>query len=367
MKINTLSLSQYRNYTSFTGQFRDGLNVIVGQNGQGKTNLLESIYFLSTLRSFRTTQDKDLIQFDEDYFRINAEIFQQDSLQKYQLVVLKTGKSIKVNNTILKKSSDYLGLVNCVLFSPQDLSFFSDSPKVRRKFLDIESTKLSKKVLTHLNNYYKVLKERNALLKQTHVDEALLDILTQQLIDDMFVIVNYRSKLIEFLNQRTHELFNKISHKDHLIEFKYQTEINETDEQLFKELMLNKMNQNKSRDILFKMTHSGAHRDDLVTLMDSIDINSIASQGQKRLVLLAMKLALIEFIVLELNEPPILLLDDVFSELDSEHQQRFIDFCPQSIQTIITTTSVLDLKQEMTIFEIKNGQLETRRTQHGEQ
>lgn len=368
MKINRLTLNHFRNYSHFETNFDEGLNIIVGDNAQGKTNLLEAIYFMSTLRSFRTQSDKDLIQFDQDYFKVNCEIENDLGQKNCQVVVFKNGKSIKVNQTIIKKSSEYIGTLNCVSFSPSDLNFFSESPRVRRKFMDIEATKLSKRYLHHLNNYFLLLKQRNALLKQPKVDDEVLNILTRQLIDDMWEIVSYRYEMIEFLNQRTQILFNQMTQLDYQIEIRLNTEFNPSDQESFKKRMLEKMNQNKPRDIYFKVTHSGCHRDDIETLMNGVDINSIASQGQKRLVLISLKLALIEFITSKLNETPILLLDDVFSELDTHHQHLFLENCPKDIQTILTTTSVDQLNQlnrEMTLFEISEGHLVTRRQNNG--
>lgn len=368
MKINSLSLLNFRNYESLTCQFNPQLNIIVGDNAQGKTNLLESIYFMSTLRSFRTQSDQDLIRFDQDYFKVQCEIETELTTKNCQVLVFKSGKSIKINETIIKKSSDYIGTINCVSFSPQDLNFFNDSPKTRRKFLDIEATKLSRQYLYHLNNYVNLLKQRNALLKQPNVDEEILMILSKQLVDDMWEIVSYRQEIVDFLNSKTQVLFNELSESDDLINFELKTEVEVTSESEFKQKMMDKMIQNKARDIYFKVTHAGCHRDDLITMMNNHDINTMASQGQKRLVLIALKLALIEFITQKQNETPILLLDDVFSELDETHQQLFIKNTPSNIQTIITTTSIdesIKLNRPMTIYEIEAGQLVERRDLNG--
>lgn len=368
MKIKSLSLFQFRNYDNLLIEFNPGLNIIVGDNAQGKTNLLEAVYFMSTLRSFRTQSDKDLINFNQDYFKIQCEVESELSQKNCQVVVLKTGKSIKVNHNMIKKSSEYIGLINCVSFSPQDLNFFSDSPKVRRKFLDIECTKLSKEYLFYLNNYFSGLKQRNALLKQPAVDEDVLMILTKQLIDDMWMIESHRHEIVQFLNQRAELIFRELTHSEKKLEFQLQSDIVSENETEFKQKMMEKMMTNKTRDLYFKITHAGCHRDDLMTRMDGVEINSIASQGQKRLVLISMKLALIEYITYKLKETPILLLDDVFSELDQTHQHLFLKHCPQQIQTIISTTSVENLHQlnrPMTLFEIKQGQLLQRSTING--
>lgn len=368
MRIKSIRLNNYRNYSHLTTEFNPGLNIIVGDNAQGKTNLLEAIYFMSTLRSFRTQNDRDLISFDDDYFRIQCEIETELSTNKATVVVLKNGKSIKINETMIKRSSEYIGFINCVIFSPQDLNFFNDSPRVRRRFLDIESTKISKKYLRALNQYFLILKQRNALLKQPQIDEEVLKILTHQLIDEMWIIVDYRLKLVENLNKRIKPLFNSLSSESLDIELKYQTEVMTTDENEFKQLMLDRMKQNKVRDIYFKVTHSGCHKDDLMTSVNSYDINQFASQGQKRLALIALKLALVEYITQQTKQAPILLLDDVFSELDEHHQQKFLEYCPHDSQIIMTTTSIDQLNEidrNMTVFEIEKGQLIVRREING--
>lgn len=368
MKIKSINLLNYRNYSSFSTDFNPELNIFVGDNAQGKTNLLEAIYFMSTLRSFRTQNDRDLIKFDEEFFRIQCEIETDVSTNKAQVVVLKNGKSIKINETMIRRSSDYIGTLNCVIFSPQDINFFSDTPRTRRKFLDIEATKVSNKYLVALNHYFDVLKQRNALLKQPQIDEDVLSILTHQLIEDMWIIVDYRLKMVKSLNKKIKLLFKKLSQEDNSIDFQYQTEFTTDSEQEFKRLMHDRMKQNKMRDIYFKITHSGCHRDDLSAYMNTHELNQIASQGQKRLVLIALKLALVEFIYDKEQRNPILLLDDVFSELDQTHQQRFLENVPSDSQILLTTTSIdqlKELKRPMSVFEINKGQLITRRDLNG--
>lgn len=368
MRVKSINLLNYRNYTSFNTELSPGLNIIIGDNAQGKTNLLEAIYFMSTLRSFRTLNDRDCIQFSKDYFRIQCDIENKLSEKKCQVVVFKNGKSIKINETIIKRSSDYIGTLNCVIFSPYDLNFFDDSPRVRRKFIDIEATKISNQYLVHLNQYFEVLKQRNALLKQPLIDDDILNILDHQMIEHMWVIVDYRNKMINYLNQRIGPLFDKLSKETHKIELKYKTEVISVHEDEFKQSMLEKLKQNKVRDTYFKITHLGCHRDDIEALMDDLQLTQVASQGQKRLVQIALKLALVDYIAANSNEVPVLLLDDVFSELDKTHQKKFLENCPTDSQIILTTTSIEFIKEienPMTIYEIKQGQLVTRRNLNG--
>lgn len=368
MKIKTLTCQNFRNYSHLELSLHPQMNVFVGRNAQGKTNILEGIYYLSTLRSFRTSNDSDLIQKNKDYFRIKGSIEKEYSSILCQLLVTENGKSLKLNETIIKKTSDYLGTLNCVIFSPIDLIFFDDSPRNRRRFIDMEASKLSTAYLQASNQYSQLLKERNTLLKREKIDDEVLNILTNRLIDKMFEVVSYRRKMLDYLSQALNKVFNALSSQSLNLSIKYHTVSEEKDEIKFKKQLNFKMNQSKERDKLFRMTHIGCHRDDIECFVEDISASSVLSQGQKRLVMIALKLALVEFIHKQTKELPILLLDDVFSELDKVHQQRFLMACPPSIQTIITTTTLShlsELTQPMSIYEISKGEVIKRRNING--
>lgn len=364
MKINSLQLTNFRNYKKCQVQLSSGINVLLGENAQGKTNLLESLSFVSSLRSFRINNESQLIYFDKEASKIKCELEKTTGLKSLSVVISKEGKSLMINDTLIKKSSNFIGELNTVLFEPSDLGFFEDAPRVRRRFMDMELTKLSSSYLSHVNSYSRVLKQRNALLKQLEVDSDTLDILDQQLINHHIVIVKNRRQFIDFLNTQCNNYFNQLSKAKANLKLIYKTDVFHENDNEFKKHCLEKLKMNRQRDLYFKLTHFGAHRDDIVSLFNDIQLSQVASQGQKRLVILSMKLALIDYIHDKLNEQPVLLLDDVFSELDKDHQKKFIQLCPKDIQTIITTTDLISLEyinKVITIFDIKEGEITLRR------
>lgn len=364
MKINSIQLTNFRNYTKSHVQLSSGINVLLGENAQGKTNLLESLSFVSSLRSFRINSESQLIHFDRDASKIKCDFEKSTGSKTLSIIISKEGKSLMINDTLIKKSSNFIGELNTVLFEPSDLGFFEDAPRVRRRFMDMELTKLSSSYLIHVNSYSKVLKQRNALLKQLEVDVDTLDILDQQLINHYMVIVKTRRQFIEYLNKQCNYYFNELSKVKANLELIYKTDVFHENDNEFRKRCLEKFKINRQRDLYFRITHFGAHRDDIMSLFDGIQLNQVASQGQKRLVILSMKLALIDYIHSKLKEQPVLLLDDVFSELDKDHQKKFLELCPKDIQTIITTTDLISLEyinKVITIFDINDGQITLRR------
>lgn len=367
MKIKSLKLDHFRNYTQCQCQLDPKLNVFVGANAQGKTNLLESMAFLSSLRSFRNVSEQDLIQHDQPKARIQAVLSDEVMDKRLSILLSKQGKSLRYQNQLVRKSSEFIGLCNTVLFSPADMSFFDDSPRVRRRFFDVEAGKLSRLYLTQMVEFNKVLKERNALLKQPTIDHSLLEIFTGQLIKSQLPIIEYRRKMVDYLNQHLNKTFKKLSDTDLNLEIEYQEVLADVPiEQL--ETGLNElMKLNLDKDIMFKATQKGIHREDFVFKGSGYELSKIASQGQKRLTLLALRLTLIDFIVLESKTTPILLLDDVFSELDLTHQKKFLEACPQNVQTILTTThleALKDVSTKMVVFDIEGGTIHSRRIIH---
>lgn len=365
MKIKTIELNSFRNYDHIQCELDPQLNVFIGANGQGKTNLLESLAFLSSLRSFRQVSDSDLIQFDKDYARVSC-ILEDDIIdKKLSVMIHPSGKTLRYQNQLIRKTSEFIGLINTVIFSPIDMSFFEDAPRVRRKVFDLEAGKLSRLYLSQMLIFNKSLKQRNALLKEKNIDRTLLDILTKQLAKSQVEIILYRRQMVEFINSKINEIYERFSKVPLHISITYEETL--PDSTNLENDLIHLYQKSIDKDIFHKTTQKGLQRDDFVFKANDIEISKIASQGQKRLVLLAFKLTLVEYIVSLSKSYPILLLDDVFSELDEYHQTTLLKTLPKESQTIITTTQsqvLKEIKQPMTVFTITDGQITSRRTTH---
>ena len=291
MYIKSLELSHYRNYHHLQVSFQPYLNVIVGKNAQGKTNLIEALYYLSLCRSFRTNQDQALIQKEEKYANLACRIEERKQESYLRCILHEKGKSLFIGKINISKTSEFIGRLNVVLFSPEDIYLFSQAPKARRKFMDQELMKLSKKYLFHLTRYQILLKERNMLLRKTKIDETMLDILDQQMVESEVEILKRRISFLQFINQKIKSLFQSISDMplDLKIEIKQGIEVEKIEKKELVEAHLS----SRKRDIETRITNVGIHRGDIQFLLDGTDILLSASQGQKRLVMFAFKLTIL--------------------------------------------------------------------------
>jgi len=359
MKIEQLSLVHYRNITNQTIAFTKDINVIVGKNGQGKTNILEAIHYCSTSRSFRVKDDKLCIQTNESLSRIIGQFQVNDYRKQLKVILNQEGKYLFENNKSFTTNKEFIGLVNTVLFSPNDLFLFDGSPKGRRKFIDTELSKLFPEYVESLFSYNRLLKERNSHLKLNTIDKDYISVLDNQMIQYSIIIHRFRFKFVQYLNSKCPQLFRAlIEELDWNIQFQLETFIDEEgDAEKLKQIY----KQNLSKDIMFRSTQLGVHKDDLIVNINGQDIISIASQGQKRMMIIAIKLCLIEYIKEIKKEYPILLLDDVFSEIDEGKRKRFIEFLPKTCQTIVTTTDLSHVQlwepNRYSVLIIENGQL----------
>lgn len=358
MKIEKLSLINFRNIKNETIDFHSKRTVFIGNNGQGKTNLLESIYFLSMGRSFRLKDDKELIRNNEDIAKIVG-VFNDKNVKKTVTSILHPqGKTILINKTAVSSMKSYIGLIHVVLFSPLDMDFFDTSPKNRRRFLDSEGSKCSQGFVDSLFLYNKVLKERNLYLKQHTVDSDYLLALDQQLANTQIEIIRFREEFVLFLNQHLSAMYQQLTSEKHKIDVEYKT-VFDLNEQNREKHVLSVIEESKKRDLFYKTTHIGVHREDISVLFDNHPVESYASQGQKRFLIIAIKLVLVKYIQQVKKVTPILLLDDVFSEMDLEKRTRFLMNIPQDIQTIITTTDLKDMsllnKENLIVYTIRGG------------
>ncbi|MGY3704457.1 DNA replication/repair protein RecF [Vagococcus martis] len=369
MQLNQIALTNYRNYNQLTLDFSPKLNVFVGDNAQGKTNLLESIYVLSLTKSHRSNHEKELIQWKKEFARIEGNISKKNGDIDLTMIVSNKGKKTKINGLEQTKLSQYIGYLNVILFAPEDLSLVKGSPQHRRKFLDMEIGQINSQYLHHLSNYQSVLKQRNQYLKKsaynkTH-DAVYLDVLNEQLAQEGSFVLFSRLYFIGLLEKWANTIHESISYGKEKLNITYKTSLVLTEEMTQEELyhlLMKELKQSEARDLAQLTTSVGPHRDDLVFMVNGQNVQTYGSQGQQRTTALSVKLAEIELINDEIGEYPILLLDDVLSELDDARQVQLMEFIDNKLQTFLTTTSVSHLNDKLNIkpevFYVTNGEVE---------
>ncbi|MFC3927985.1 DNA replication/repair protein RecF [Streptococcus caprae] len=358
MWLERLSLHHYRNYKNLDIEFAPGINVFVGQNAQGKTNLLESIYFLSLTRSHRTRSDKDLINFTEKDVSLSGLLHKSNSKVPLDIILTDKGRVTKVNHLKQAKLSDYIGTMTVVLFAPEDLQLIKGSPSLRRKFIDIDLGQIKTLYLSDLSSYNHVLKQRNSYLKSTDkVDTIFLSVLDEQLADFGSRVMEHRLQFIKDLQIEADKHHHNISNKLEHIRIEYLSSVKLTEGVNLRQAFVNQLEKSRQRDIFKKNTGVGPHRDDLAFFINDMDAN-FASQGQHRSLILSLKMAEIELIKQTTGDYPILLLDDVMSELDNHRQTKLLESITDKVQTFITTTSLDHLSKlpnEIKHFSIEAG------------
>lgn len=355
MYIKNLSLVSFRNLNDINIIFNDNINIFYGQNAQGKTNILEAIFLCSTGRSHRTRYDKELIMFDKNESHIRVLVSKNNLTNKIDVHLKKEGKKgIAVNNIPIKKIIDLMGKLHAVIFSPEDLNLIKSGPSERRRFMDMELCQISNVYYFNLQQYYKVLKQRNKLLKSIQKNKDLkstLNVWDTQLL-------SYGSKIISFRENFINKI-NDIAFKNHLnitsgierLKISYSPDVLKNDFEL-------KLKKSQERDLIYATTFVGPHRDDIDFYINDKNIKIYGSQGQQRTAALCTKLAQLELIEKETLQKPILLLDDVFSELD-ESRQFFLMQSIKEIQTFITCTGIEDSIKKYVdssfLFKVQGG------------
>lgn len=346
MYIKSLDLKNFRNYRSLSLELDQGTNILYGDNAQGKTNILEAIYIAGTTKSHKGSKDRELIYFDEEESHIRMKIHKD--IMDYQIDMhLKKSKTkgIAINGLPIKRARELFGVVNIVFFSPQDLNIIKDGPGERRKFVDFELCQLDGIYLNDLTNYNKCLNQRNKLLKDLYYQPSLqstLEVWDEQLIYYGTRIIHRRKQFIQDLNQIIYTIHKNLTGEKEEILLTYEPNVEEINyrEQLSK---------NRESDCKMKTTSVGPHRDDICVLVNGIDIRKYGSQGQQRTAALSLKLSEIQFVKQIIKDTPVLLLDDVLSELDS-HRQNYLLGSIKDIQTIITCTGLDDFVEKQ--FEV---------------
>lgn len=340
MKINSIDVRNFRCIDQQQLTF-DSLNIIVGNNGQGKTSLLESIYLLAFTKSHKTNTEKEVIQSGSDFCKVDAKLIIQDINYSFGIAMTKTKKKVVINNDEQKKLSEYIGHINVVMFSPDDLRIIKGEPSVKRKFIDVELGQTSSIYIKDLLIYRNILKQRNELLKELETDSDLtyLDVLTDQLLEYADRIIEARKEFIDSLNKHINKIHSSLTNEKESLKVVYKSK--------HKESLAKEMKEKYTYDIVTGSTSLGPHRDDLVILVNEEDVSVFGSQGQQRTAVLSLKLGLIHFIYDMLGVYPILLLDDVFSELDRDRLNSLVGYIKPEIQTFITTTDINLIRDEL--------------------
>lgn len=357
MIIRSLEIADYRNYDSLHIDFDSGTNILYGDNAQGKTNILEAIYMSATTKSHKGSKDKDVVNFNKEEAHIRTYL-EKEGIETRVDMHLRRNKSkgIAIDGQKIKKAAQLLGLLNVVFFSPEDLSIIKNGPAERRRFVDMELCQLDQFYLYNLNNYNKIVNQRNKLLKDMYFNPSLRDTLNiwdSQLISFGSKIIERRKLFVEQLNEIILEIHRKLSggRENLMIQYEPDVIIEEYDQ---------KLAVNQERDIKLKQTTTGPHRDDFSFLVGDIDIRKFGSQGQQRTAALSLKLSEIELVKKMTKDNPVLLLDDVLSELDSNRQNYLLGTIG-NIQTIITCTGLDEFVNNRfeidKVFHIENGKI----------
>lgn len=358
MIIKSIELSNFRNYENLEIHFDDGTNILYGDNAQGKTNILEAAFLSGTTKSHKGSKDKEVIRFGCEEAHIRTIVEKNE--KEYQIDMhLRTrgSKGVAINKIPIKKASELFGILNIVFFSPEDLNIIKNGPAERRRFLDSELCQLDKLYLSDLTKYNKILNQRNKLLKDINFRPDLIETLSiwdEQLLETGKRIIKQRKIFIEELNEIIGQIHSNISGgKEHLI-LKYELNI---DDIFFADELLKA----KQKDLKLCQTTVGPHRDDMLFEVNGIDIRKYGSQGQQRTSALSLKLAEIEIVKKSIHNTPVLLLDDVLSELDSNRQNYLLNSI-SDIQTIITCTGLEEFVKNRfhinKVFHVINGKVE---------
>ena len=356
-------MKNYRNYDELILDFNDNLNIIIGDNAQGKTNLLESIYVLAVTKSFLSINDKNLIMFDSRYSLVKGSLNNNTSFDELEVLISEAGKIVKINKKEIKKLSDYISKLNVIIFSSDSIRIFKDSPMSRRKYFNIQISQINKIYLSNLSNYNLLLRQRNEFLKIIDIhkknDMDYLDVLDEKYINLSLNIYDYRKKYIDLVNKYIDNIFYSITGIKEL-KLVYSSNIDGFDKDLFKD----KLRSNLNREIQYKSTFLGPNRDDYFFELGGENLSLYGSQGQIRSAVFALKLAEVKLFTDVLSDTPILLLDDIFSELDITKRNNIVKYLSNEVQTIVTTTDIENIEEKIrkkaNVYKIKNGKIISR-------
>ena len=366
MYLSKIELSHYRNYKKEKIKLCDKVNIFIGDNAQGKTNILESIYILALTKSHRVGFENNIIENGYQACKIKGNLYDNNFLKELELLVNMDKKKVSINNKEIKKIADYISNMNVVMFCPNDLDIVKGSPQVRRNLLNIEISQLYPFYVNYLNEYNKILKNRNEYLKQLNIngmtDTRYLEILDEKLIERGCDIYLYRKKYLDYINEKIKDIYKNIMNIDDLnIIYETNIDIDSFEQETIKEKFRKKLKNNLKREIFQGMTLYGPHRDDFSFYIKDENLKYYGSQGQQRLAIISFKLAEVSLFKEEKNTSPILLLDDIFSELDIKKRNKLIKYIPLDTQTIITTTDLKNIQKKILnsakVFLVNNGKI----------
>ena len=353
MYVEKIKLQNFRNYKQLELNLNKNINIIYGNNAQGKTNILESIFLCSFGKSFRTTKEKEMIKFNET--NLVVEVFYQKKDRDGKIKIeIGDKKQIYLNGIKIKKLSELLGNVNIVIFTPDDINILKDGPAGRRRFLDMMIGQLRPNYVYNLNMYLKTIEQRNNYLRQIREEnkpEEMLEIWDEKLAEYAEIIFNYRNEFIKKIVNKINKIHSEITENKETLEIEYISNCEN------KEIYLKLLKERRKLDIIKGFTTKGVHRDDFMIYINEKEVGTYGSQGQNRTVVLSLKLAELNVIYDEIGEYPILLLDDFMSELDIERRKNFLNNI-KNTQVILTGTEKIDLPNlEYNLYNVKKGEI----------
>ena len=366
MKIEHIKLTNFRNYDELELDFNPNINIIVGNNGQGKTNILESIYVLSLSKSNRDGYDSDMIKFEKESLSLEGKIIDNDLIKKLRVDITPNKKRVFINNKEIHKIKDYISNFCVISFVPTDLDIIKGSPSVRRNLLNIDISQLYNNYITYLNEYNKIIKIRNDYLKKLYInnnsDFRYLDVINEKMIEKADKIYEYRFRFIEEINKNIADIYKKITGLDGLtIKYENTLGLDFFNKEEFKDIYLKKLKKHLNQEMMQGMTLTGPHRDDFTFYLNDVDMKVFASQGQQRMAIIAFKISELNYYKKIIGSYPVLLLDDIFSEIDIKKRNKIISFLKKDIQTIITTTDINDISPKIldnaVIYNINNNKI----------
>ena len=337
MNITKLELTNFRNYKKQIFDNFSNLNIIIGKNGIGKTSIIEAIYLGSLAKSFKTNNEQLIMRNDSEFFRIKIYYFDYGPKKNLEVFYDKDGKKTKINSKIQRKLSEFISQYRVIILSPDELKLIKSSPNTRRNYINIQISQLHKEYLHFLNNYNILIKNKNDFLKKlmfnSNLDRRYLDILDEKIVEEGMKIYSYRKKYIDMINDYINDIFTNYQQNSQ-VSIKYISDYEVDD----KEKLLNILKKNRNKEINIGMTAFGIHRDDYEFIQNGNNAKEYSSQGIQKLIVLAMKLSEVQIFVEKYEIYPILLLDDLFSELDEKNRNNIFKSLDSKIQVFITTT-----------------------------